>query len=275
MAADARAAGPLHGAVLFTPGDRAERFDKGWAASEGLLILDLEDAVTPEGKPGARAGVSRWVRDTGRLPLVRVNAADTPSFAEDCAALAGLRFRGVIVPKVEDPASLEPVRAAWPGTDIFPLVESPSGLENAAEIARTTGVRQLMLGALDLHASCGVEFPQPALMEHARLRLMLASRIAGIAPPVDSPHPGVRDLEELVLDTRAAVALGFAAKLCIHPAQVAPVNAAFEPSPEQLAWAREVLAAVESQAGVGAVQVRGRMVDAPVVASARHILRIG
>lgn len=260
----------LRGAVLFTPGDRPERFDKGWAASGGQLILDLEDAVSAQGKAAARDAVTQWVRASGRHPIVRVNATDTPFFAEDCAALAALPLGGLVIPKVNAAPDLQAVGAAWPGMHLFPLIETPQGLENAPSIGRVAGVRQLLLGALDLHAACAIDFPHPALMQHARLRLVLASLLASIPPPVDSPNPSVRELAIVSEDARDAAALGFAAKLCIHPAQLEGVNEAFRPSPDQVAWAREVLAAVE--AGAGAVQVRGRMVDAPVVSSARRIL---
>lgn len=264
----------LRGAVLFTPGDRPERFDKGWAASGGRLILDLEDAVASERKAAARAAVAEWVRGSGRRPLVRVNATASPCHAEDCAALAGLAVRGIILPKVETAGDVDTLAASWPGVDLFPLIETPQGLEDAAAIGRAPGVRQLLLGALNLHADCGIAFPHPALMAHARLRLVLASRLAGIAAPVDSPHPSVAEPAAAADDARTAAALGFVAKLCIHPGQVEAVDDALRPSAEQLSWAREVLDAVGT--GAGAVQVRGRMVDAPVIASARAIIeRVG
>ena len=260
----------LRGAVLFTPGDRSERFEKGWAASAGQLILDLEDAVTPARKATAREAVATWLRGTGRRPLLRLNALDSPFFAADCKAFGTLVVAGLIVPKVNAAADLDAVRAVWPATALFPLVESAQGLESAAEIARAPGVCQLLLGGLDLHADCGIQFPHAALLEHARLRLVLASRMGNLAAPVDSPNPAVRELEQVSKDAQAAARLGFAGKLCIHPAQLGTVNVAFRPTEDQLTWAREVLAAAES--GAGALQLRGQMIDAPVVASARAIL---
>ena len=126
----------LRGAVLFTPGDRAERFEKGWAASAGQLILDLEDAVTPERKATAREAVATWVRGSGHRPLVRLNATDSPYFTQDCTVLGALAVAGLIVPKVNSAADLDAVRAVWPATALFPLIESAQGLESAAEIAQ-------------------------------------------------------------------------------------------------------------------------------------------
>lgn len=264
------ASAALQGAILFTPGDRLERFEKGWVASGGRLILDLEDAVAPERKPAAREAVARWLRETGRQPLLRVNATDSEDYAADRAVLGGSCVAGVIVPKVNAPSDLDPVRAAWPAAALLPLIETAQGLEAATTIARAPGVCQLLLGALDLHAECGVDYPHPALLEHARLRLLLASRAANIEAPIDSPHPGLHDMKELSSDAQAAAKLGFAGKLCIHPAQVARVTDAFLPTQQQLEWAREVMAAITP--GIGAVPVRGRMVDAPVVAWAKALL---
>ena len=259
----------LHGAVLFTPSDRPERFVKGWEASAGRLILDLEDSVAPVRKPVAREAVKGWILATGKLPLLRVNGADSAQQEDDRSVLGGLPVAGIIVSKVNAPSDLDAVRAAWPGAALFPLIEAPQGLEAAIEIARASGVRQLLLGALDLHAECGIVYPNPALLAHARLRLVMTSRIARLEPPIDSPHPGVRDHDGVMSDARAAVQLGFAGKLCIHPGQIPCVLEAFRPSEEQLAWAREVIAAA---AGGAAVQVRGQMVDAPVLASALNML---
>ena len=208
-------------------GDRPERFDKGWTASGGQLILDLEDAVSLERKAEAREAVANWLSVSGHRPLVRLNSTDSPCFRQDCAALAGLAVAGLVVPKVNAAFDLDAVRGHRPVAALFPLIESPQGLESATEIARAPGVCQLVLGALDLHAECGIEFPHPALLEHARLRLALASRVAGIPAPVDTAHPAVRDLEEVACDAQAAARLGFAAKRYIHPAQLDSVNRPF------------------------------------------------
>lgn len=262
----------LQGGVLFTPADRPDRFDKGWSASNGQLILDLEDAVAPERKPLARGQVQAWLGATARMPLVRLNAVDSPYFRDDRAKLGGIDLPYLIVPKVDAPGDLEAVRAVWPRAHLFPLIESPQGLEAAVEIARSPGVVQLALGGLDLHAECRVPFPHSGLLEHCRIRLMLASRLAGLPGPIDTPYPGFRDAHEVETDAKAAAKLGFAAKLCIHPAQLDTVNGAFAPSQDEVEWAREVLAAAHAGGGAGAVQVRGRMVDAPVIAAAQRLL---
>ncbi|VTU34325.1 HpcH/HpaI aldolase/citrate lyase family protein [Variovorax sp. RA8] len=194
--------------------------------------------MAPKHKFAAREAVVRWLQETGHEPLVRVNAGDSPYQADDLAALGSLRVAGVIVPKVNTPRDLHALRVGWPAATLFPLIETAQGLEHATEIASVPGVGQLLLGALDLHADCGIDYPHPALLEHARLGLVLASRCAGIVAPIDTPHPAVREFEEVAKYARAFARPGFAGKLCIHPGQIASVADAFRPSEEQLQWAR-------------------------------------
>lgn len=258
----------VQGALLFTPADRPDRFAKGQASSRGRLILDLEDGVADESKPAARSAVAAWFSG-GHSSFVRVNGPATPFFAQDVETLERLLITDVVLPKVESAAHLEQARGVWGGARIYPLIETAVGLRNIHEIARGPGVSQLMLGALDLHADLGVTFPNSALLSHARLALVIASRAAGLAPPVDTPHPAIAENDAVACDAQDAAACGFVAKLCIHPTQVAVVDRAFLPSEAQLAWAREIVAAAS---GGGVVLVRGRMVDAPVVLSARRTL---
>lgn len=258
----------VQGALLFTPADRPDRFARGDASSGGRLILDLEDAVAPEAKPAARSAVAAWFSG-GHRSFVRVNAPSTPFFAQDVEALGRLLITDVIVPKVESADQVRQARSVWRDARIYPLVESAMGLRNVDEIAKAPRVVQLVLGALDLHADMGVTFPSAVLLQHARLTLAIASRAAGIAPPIDTPHPSVTDLDAVARDARDAAGCGFFAKLCIHPCQVPVVDKAFAPPDEEIAWAREV---VDVAAGGGVVSVRGRMVDAPVVLSARRTL---
>lgn len=258
----------LLGAILFTPGDRPERFDKGWSASRQAMILDLEDAVAVDRKPMARKSVSEWI-GAGRAPLVRVNAVSSPYFANDVAQLAAVDLRRILIPKANSAADIKAVRAVWPKAALYPLIETPWGLDKIHEVARAPGVCQLVLGALDLHAACGVSYPNASFLDYCRIQLLLASRIAGLPGPIDTPHPSYKDHAAVASEASAAAKLGFNAKLCIHPSQLETVNAAFLPTADEVAWAEEVVAA--GKAG-GAAQVRGAMIDAPVIASAQQIL---
>lgn len=265
--------------VLFVPGDRPDRYAKAATSGADVIILDLEDAVAPAAKTAARRAVTGALRGTGEplRALVRVNAAGAPAHDDDVGALVDLASRpghgllGVMLPKADDPRVITEVigrlHAADPELAVVPLVESAAGVLRAPEIAGVPGVTRLALGAIDLTADVDAELDSP-IVTHAMAQLVLASRAAGIAPPVDSPATEIRDTAVVAATARAARGCGFGGKLCIHPAQLDPVRTAFHPSPEQIAWAQRVLAAGDS-----AVQVDGKMVDRPVVLRAGRILR--
>ena len=261
----------LYGAVLFTPGDRPDRFTKGWSASKGALILDLEDAVASDRKLAARTAVAAWF-DAGRHSLTRVNAIGSRAFKDDVTYLNGRNLSGIVIPKVNSAADVLQVNTVWPQARLYPLIESPQGLEKIYEIARCNGVAQLILGALDLHAACGMMYPNQSFLTYSRIQLVMASKAAGLPGPIDTPHPAFDDAAVVACDASTAAKLGFNAKLCIHPTQIAPVNDAFLPSAEEIEWAREVVLAGKAS---GAVSVRGAMVDAPVLATAEQILARG
>lgn len=269
--------------ALFVPGDRPDRYSKAAASGADVVIIDLEDAVAPSAKFGARLEVTRALAagSAGDEPiraLVRVNSAESDLFEAEVEALvasarllrAGLL--GVMLPKAEDPSVVADVVARFAASEkpvaVVPLVESARGVLRAAELAAVPGVTRLALGAIDLTVDVGADLDSP-VVTHAMAHLVLASRAARIAAPLDSPSTAITDLGPVGDAARVARSAGFGGKLCIHPRQVAAVRAAFAPTDEQLAWARSVLAA-----GEAAVQIDGRMIDKPVVAAAHRILRL-
>jgi citrate lyase subunit beta/citryl-CoA lyase len=145
------------------------------------------------------------------------------------------------------------------------LIESARGLVAARAIALASA--RLAFGSIDFAADLGCAHGREALLA-ARLELVIASRLAGIAPPIDGVTDAVRDPDQVRADATHAAALGFGGKLLIHPAQIAPARAGFQPNAEEIAWAERVLAA-----GDGAVTVDGALVDAPVRIRAKQIRR--
>ncbi|KQZ75736.1 MULTISPECIES: HpcH/HpaI aldolase/citrate lyase family protein [unclassified Nocardioides] len=262
--------------LLFVPGDRPDRFDKAAAAGADLVVLDLEDAVAPDAKDRARDDVVSWLRTTTTAAAVRVNAHGTPWHDADLAALSELLASGVactvMLPKAQDPAAVAAtVASLGDGAQVVALLETARGVLRAEPIAAVPGVVRLALGTYDLATELGVDPEDVAAMASARGALVLASAAAGLAGPVDGVTGDVRDADRLVADVRRAAALGFAGKLCIHPAQVAPTAATFAPDATEVAWAQRVVTAAEA-AGDGVLLVDGRMVDLPVVDRARRIL---
>lgn len=249
--------------ALFVPADRPDRFSKAAASGADAVILDLEDAVAASGKEAARALISADFTD--RPVLVRINAAGTPWHEADLAALAGGRFSGAILPKAEDAETTSAVARRLGDVPLVALVESAKGIANARAIAAAGPVR-LAFGSVDYCADLGCAHDREVLLP-ARSELVLASRLAGIAPPLDGVTVQLGDGAVAHGDAAHARALGMTGKLCIHPAQIAAVARAFLPSEAEVEWARRVLAS-----GDGAVAVDGAMVDEPVRIRARGIL---
>lgn len=253
--------------ALFVPGDRPERFGKALAAGADAVIVDLEDAVAPADKGKARDAIAaNWPRE-GRL-LLRINGCGTPFLADDLALARRLRLDGIILPKAEQAQNISTVHAAVPDVPVIALIESALGLANARALAATHGVARLAFGSIDYCADLGSSHSREALLM-ARSELVLASRLARRAGPIDGVTATVADATLARDDAAYAAGLGFAGKLCIHPSQIAPVLAGFAPSPSDIAWAQRILAA----ASEGAVKVDGAMVDAPVRIRAEQILK--
>lgn len=260
---------------LFVPGDRPERFDKARASGADAVVLDLEDAVSPARKAAARdaiaaalGGGTRWV--------VRINDVATPWFSDDLALLAAAPAGAVevMLPKAESPAQVAAVRAVLPTVPVLALIESALGVLQVDAVAASPGVSRLVFGTLDFALDLDIDITDdPAGLLHAAGRIALASRAAGLAAPVAGVTPEITDDRRLLADLAWARRLGFGAKLCIHPRQVAPLHQALEPDAASLDWARRVLAAVAaSPEAHGAVQVDGRMVDKPVLRRAEALL---
>lgn len=250
---------------LFVPANRPERFEKAAAAAPDAVILDLEDAVAPDAKEAARGALRT---DFTVLPvLVRVNAAGTAWHAADLAAVARLKPAAVLLPKAETPDTLNAVAAAiGPDVPVIALVETALGLAQARALAAHRAVTRLAFGSVDFCADLGCAHVREALLA-ARSELVLASRLAGIAAPIDGVTTRIDDAAEATDDARYARALGFTGKLAIHPRQIAPIREGFRPSAQDIAWAERVLAS-----GEGAAAVDGAMVDEPVRIRARAIL---
>lgn len=252
--------------LLFVPGDRPDRFAGAVASGADAVIIDLEDGVAPENKAEARRAAARWLDAAGQA-VVRINS----DWAGQEADLAVLRHcpgvRGVMVPKSQHADALAELHHVWGEVPLIALVETAVGVLGSVEIARAPGVLRLALGHVDLAADLG-SAEDDAAMLLARSTLVIASRAAGIAGPIDSV---TRDLDasEVTTDaTRRARALGFTGKLCLNPRQVGAVRLGLLPTENEISWARGIIEAGTS----GAVRSGTHMVDGPVLERARRIL---
>lgn len=259
---------------LFVPANRPERIAKAFATGADQIIVDLEDAVVAADKPAARAALIHWLdANSGHTVVVRINADGTAWHEEDVAACTHPGVAAVMLPKAESGEVLTRVHART-GKAVLPIIETCGGIDALAAIAGADGCARLVFGKLDLAVELGLEADESDPHELAflpwRAQLVLASKRAGLAPPVDGVYTVIGDAEGLQRSARRARSHGFGAMLLIHPGQVAVVRAAFTPSAAEREWAQRVCDA--AAASGGAAVVDGRMIDAPVLARAQRIL---
>lgn len=268
-----------------------------------MVFLDLEDAVAPDEKAGAREGVVRAVQELdwgGRPAMYRMNALDTPYFYRDVIEVveeAGDALNTIMVPKVERPEDLHALdilltaletatRLEPGGIQLEAQIESAEGLVNIDAIVRSSArLEALHFGPGDYAAS--LRMPQTSIgtmdewdeaypghrFQYVMHRIVVAARAVGLCA-VDGPVADYRDEEGLRESCLRARSLGFDGKWCIHPAQVETVNEVFSPTRKEVEWAEKVVGAYEKAnvAGSGAVSVDGKMVDAASVKMAQNTL---
>jgi len=289
----------LRRSLLYVPGDRPEMLAPAGprgvakAAQRGAdgLILNLEDAVAPARKELARQTVARNLATAdfgGAEVIIRVNPLATDTGYLDLLSIMPHAPAAILLPKV---TTVDEVRfAAWTverlegihevpagHTKIMCMIESPAGILAAPEIAAChPRVAALIFGAADFSAETGCMItPDGRALLYATSRLVLAARSAGI-DVIDAPHMKLNDAEGLALSAQMARELGFDGKSAIHPAQIAPVNAAFSPTQAQVAWARRVIEMLTGQpgGGLGAAVLDGQLIEAPHLTRARRILAV-
>lgn len=262
----------LASTFLFVPGTRPDRFGKAVASGADAVIIDLEDAVAPEGKHDARVAAAEFVDATPAV--VRINSLDSPWSQADLAALTGRHnLKGVMIPKACSPEQLAAVARALGPVPLVVLIESALGVMRAAELARVPGVVRLAFGNLDFAADTGISPSQPDEPEllYACSLLVVASKAAGQVGPVAGVTQSVTDPTIVARDADRQRRLGFTGKLLIHPGQVAAARRAFQTLEQDLEWANRILTAVSSSRDA-VVLVNGELVDKPVILRAERIL---
>jgi citrate lyase subunit beta/citryl-CoA lyase len=258
-------------AWLFCPADRPERFAKAAAAAD-VVILDLEDGVAAKDRDAAREALLSTQLDPSRT-VVRVNPASTADHRRDLEVLARTGYRAVMLAKTE---SAEQVHALAP-LDVVVLIETPLGALNVVETSRVENCLAIMWGAEDLFAVLGGtnnRYPDGSYREvvrHVRSQTLLAAKAYG-RMALDAVFLDIKDLDGLRAEVDDAVAVGFDAKVAIHPSQIPVIRNGYAPTPEQVHWAKRVLLAAGNERGV--FQFEGIMVDAPVLRRAERIIQL-
>ena len=269
--------------LLFVPGDRPDRMAKAMGVGADALILDLEDAVAPEAKPRARIAVAEFLsgpRDPAVRLFVRINPIDGPLAAEDLAAITDARPDGIVLPKAEGLVSLHALAAR--GITHIPVLpiatETPAAIFRLGDYAGASlPLAGLTWGAEDLPAAIGATAAREAdggytaPYQLARSLTLFGAHAAGVAA-IETGYPDFRDLEGLAAYAARGRRDGFTGMMAIHPAQVPVINAAFTPSADELARAQAIVDLFAANPGAGALQLDGRMVDAPHLKAAQALL---
>ncbi|MBP2293638.1 HpcH/HpaI aldolase/citrate lyase family protein [Azospirillum rugosum] len=274
--------------LLFAPGNHPRRVEKAFTLGADAVILDLEDACAVAEKAATRPVVVEALRRLRPcLGYVRVNALSTDFAYEDLRAVVQAGVDGIVLPKVERPddlrtadwlvGQLERERGLPVGsTDIIPILESGAGFSALDAIARSgTRVRRFAFGAGDFTLDMGLTWTRDELeLLHHRSAIVLASRAAGLEPPIDTVWIDLKDADGFRDSSVRARTLGFQGKLCIHPDQVPAVNDAFTPTDAEVRKARRVIDAfAEAEAkGSSSFQIDGQFVDYPILYQAQRVL---
>ena len=262
--------------VLYMPGSNARAMEKARALPADAIILDLEDAVAPDAKATARALIVKALQQSGfgrREVVVRVNGLDTAWWAEDLA-IAAAGPDAVLVPKVSTPEQVRQVAerlagvSAAPGLRVWAMMETPLAMLNVAGIAAAarepaTRLAAFVMGTNDLAKDTRARIvPGRAPMLPWLMTCVAAARAFGL-DILDGVYHDIGNAEGFGAECRQARDLGFDGKTLIHPQQIAPCNEAFSPTPEEVEWARKIIAAFDQpeNAGRGVLQIEGRMVE--------------
>ena len=275
--------------LLFIPGNNPGMLMGADMHGADAVIFDLEDAVAPTEKDAARILVRNAMRampDLGVEVVVRVNPLATDYFIQDIQTMVPLHPALIMPTKVASAEDVAHISAAVAAAEqangmpegsigLLPLLETAQGIENAFAIADCDlRVKGLLLGAEDLSSDLqAIRSKQGAEILYARGRIVMAARAAGVEV-YDTPFTDVNDAEGMAEDARLARALGFSGKAVISPRHVEAVNAAFTPTEDEIIYAREVMLAIAEaqQQGRGAISLRGKMVDKPIVDRAQRVL---
>jgi citrate lyase subunit beta/citryl-CoA lyase len=262
--------------ALFVPAANARALEKARGLAADVIILDLEDSVAPEEKDAARTRAMEAVADYApRETVVRINAAGTPWHAADLAAASRSGVGAILVPKLRNAGEIATAKAGANGTALWAMIETPKALFQAQAIA-DAGVECLLLGSNDmLHAMEGRHREDRANLYTAMSLCVLAARAAGIAV-LDGVHNDLDATEDFASACAMARDFGFDGKSVIHPSQIRMANQAFSPTPQEVEYARRVLAAFAAQPGKGVITLDRRMLEAlDADIAARTLARAG
>lgn len=272
--------------ALYLPASNARAIEKARGLPADIVILDLEDAVAPEHKEAAREAALAAVYDGGfgnREVVIRVNGLDTPWGAADLAAIAGSGADAVLVPKISAPDDIATCETALagapPSLQLWAMIETcaaVSKLDAIAAMAASTRLSLWVMGTNDLAKEMRARLtPGRTPFQPILTLAVCAARAHGLAI-LDGVCNEFRDLDLFRAEAEQGLLFGFDGKSLIHPDQIAPCNAVYSPSAEELAWAQAVISvfALPESAGKGAIRVAGKMVELLHLEQAKRLVAV-
>jgi citrate lyase subunit beta/citryl-CoA lyase len=277
--------------LIFVPGNRANMLERGLGFAADVVMVDLEDSVPPGEKQAACDLAVEWVPKlvaAGKRVMVRVNSLDTGLISRELSAVVSPNLAGISVGKGDTAWDLQQVdqlmapleanaRIVAGSIKVIPWIETAMAIVHVYEMARASQrIVGIAFGGEDYTNDMGVirsDFGEECY--YARSAVAVAARAAGVAG-LDGPFVGFRDPDGLRTDAGNARQMGYTGKFAIHPAQIDIINETFSPHPDDVAYARRVMAAWEEAeaAGRGSLSIDGRMVDVPVVKRAQNLLAL-
>lgn len=260
--------------ALYIPGSKGRALDKARGLPVDAILFDLEDAVAPDAKTDARATLATELGKGGygaRLRVVRMNGLDTPWGADDAAAIAKMDCDAVLLPKVGSRADVDALAALIPDLPIWAMIETPTGVLNAAAIAAHPRMQGFVLGTNDLAKDLNSR--TRAALTASQQMTVLAARSAGIVV-LDGVYNAFKDEDGLRVECTEGRDMGFDGKTLIHPAQVAICNDAFGPTEDEIDLARRQIEAFDTAEaeGQGVAVVDGKIVESLHIVTARATL---
>lgn len=280
----------IYRTMLFAPANDLRKVGKALMLNADGTVLDLEDAVALSEKINARNALKEALALPRRGDVfIRVNSAQTDFILGDLLAAVTEGVKGLVLAKSESAEEIRQVdwliekiekeRGLAAGSlELIPFIESANAIVNAYSIASASPrVSRMFFGGVDYVLDIGTTFSKGGTeIFYARSQLVVASRAAGIEPPIDTVYPDFKDIEGLVADAKSVRQMGFQGKLAIHPGQIEPLNEVFTPTPEEISWAKKIVEVFdESEArGQAVFQVDGKMIEYPIANRARRIIAL-
>ena len=269
--------------LLFIPGNNPSMLQNADVFLADAIIIDLEDAISIKEKDNARNLVHNYLTTSSVLPkqiVLRVNSVDSKWFKKDIDLLKTGKINYLLIQK-SDYKTIVEVNCLLDDflkennmdeIKVIALVETSKGIVEIDKFAENSRVSAILLGAEDLTSDLEIKRTESSDEIFFARSKVIFSCVANKLIPIDTPFTNINDIKGLELDSLKSNSLGMKARACIHPNQLEVVNRVYSPSNEDIQWAQEVYNAYQENPDLGAFQLKGKMIDKPIIERAKKII---